>query len=107
MPVYLTPLRRRTDERCSPAGNFFTHLSTMTADTLEELHLMAFRLGLGREWCEVMPRQHDCHYHLTPRMQGQALQEGAAELSPGQRLAHQRKSRLIAPQLHLEARRAS
>jgi hypothetical protein len=49
----------------------------MTADTLDELHAMAARIGLKRAWFQdhrLMP-----HYDLTPRRRAAAVEAGATE----------------------------
>ena len=51
----------------------------MTADTPAELHAMAARLGMRREWYQdqgTIP-----HYDLTPPRRAAAVQAGAVELS--------------------------
>lgn len=46
----------------------------LTADTAEELHEFAERIGLRREWFQ--PQSHP-HYDLTVRMRAKALRHGA------------------------------
>jgi hypothetical protein len=63
-----------TKLRCFKSGS--AHLS---ADTLDELHAFAARLGLRREWFQdhpIMP-----HYDLTPGKHARALALGAALVS--------------------------
>ena len=53
--------------------------SHLTADTLEELHAFAARLGLRRAWFQdhaIMP-----HYDLTAEKRVLAVAMGAAEVS--------------------------
>jgi hypothetical protein len=54
----------------------------MQADTIEELHAMADRLGLERRWFQSRPGKpwHD-HYDLTQRRRKQAIQMGAIPLT--------------------------
>jgi hypothetical protein len=59
-----------TNIRCFKAGS--CHLS---ADTVEELHAFAARLGLRREWFQNHPKMP--HYDLTKSRREQALRLGA------------------------------
>ena len=58
----------------------------MQADTLEELHAMADRLGLRRAWFQTKPGKpwHD-HYDLTRQLREQAIPAGRrpGHLAPG------------------------
>lgn len=60
--------------KCFNAGS--CHL---TADTLDELHLFAEKLGLKREWYQDHPLVK--HYDLTVKKRALALQLGAIEMS--------------------------
>jgi hypothetical protein len=51
----------------------------MIADSLEELHAMADRIGMHREWFQNKP-DHP-HYDLRPPSRELAVQYGAVELS--------------------------
>jgi hypothetical protein len=53
----------------------------MQADTRAELHAMAERLGLRREWFQSKPRRpwHD-HYDLTRERRELAIELGATPL---------------------------
>jgi hypothetical protein len=71
MTVYVDELQRfPTRIRCFMNGS--CHL---TADTLDELHAFASRLGLRRAWFQ----EHSSapHYDLTPSKREQALALGA------------------------------
>lgn len=50
----------------------------MAADTPEELHALAERIGLRRAWVQRVPRPH---YDLTPNKRALALRHGAKELT--------------------------
>lgn len=54
----------------------------MQADTLEELHAMADRLGLRRSWLQTKPGRpwHD-HYDLTAPYRERAIALGAIPLT--------------------------
>jgi len=68
--VYVDEVRRwPTRIRCFRNGS--AHL---TADTLEELHAMAERIGLRRAWFQG---RRVPHYDLTPTRREAALAEGA------------------------------
>ncbi|RYG42614.1 DUF4031 domain-containing protein [bacterium] len=49
----------------------------MTADTLEELHAMAERLGMKREWFQD---KRTPHYDLPPSRRILAIELGAVEI---------------------------
>jgi hypothetical protein len=53
----------------------------MTADNLDELHRMAERIGLKREWFQPHPRVQFAHYDLTPGKRAKAVLWGAMEVS--------------------------
>ncbi len=52
-------------------------MSHMLADTLAELHAMADRIGLDREWFQD---QSTPHYDLSQGKRAQALAAGAIEI---------------------------
>lgn len=52
----------------------------MTADTLDELHAMADKIGLRRGWFQQSHLLHLCHYDLTPSRRAAAVQAGAVEI---------------------------
>jgi hypothetical protein len=70
--VYVDEFRRwaPTKLRTFAAGS-----SHMTADTLDELHALAEKIGLRREWFQPHPLAP--HYDLTERRRGAALLAGA------------------------------
>lgn len=69
--VYVDELQRwPTKIRCFKGGSCH-----MTADTEEELHAMARRIGLRREWYQAHPVVN--HYDLTPSKREKALAMGA------------------------------
>lgn len=89
MTVYVDELQKwPTKIRCFQGGS--CHLM---ADTVEELHEFAARLGLKRKWYQPLSSPH---YDLTPRRREMALKLGAVFV-PGKeqarrRLAVRRKS---------------
>lgn len=60
-------------------GQLYCH---MTADTLDELHAMADRIGLRRSWFQDKPRFP--HYDLSPSMRVRAVAAGATEVTTRQ-----------------------
>lgn len=62
----------------------------MTADTVEELHAMADRIGLRRAWFQN--KDGRLHYDLTPGKRMQAVRHGAV-FKPAKEQARERKER--------------
>lgn len=52
----------------------------MTADSDEELHALASKIGLKRSWHQPPPA-HFSHYDLTPSRRAHAVAAGAVELT--------------------------
>ncbi len=87
MAVYVDPLREH------PPFHGWTTWCHMIADTEEELHAMAERIGMRREWY-----QGD-HYDLRPDARERALAAGALEMSMremARRVGAERKARRAA-----------
>lgn len=80
--VFLWP----TEIRCFRNG-----AAHLTADTLEELHDAARRLGLRRSWFQNHSRVP--HYDVTPRVRERALREGIAVFVPAREQARRRLGR--------------
>ncbi|MEU1663624.1 DUF4031 domain-containing protein [Streptomyces sparsogenes] len=58
-----------------------THWCHLTADTEEELHAFAKRLGLRRSWFQKKSEQdYRWHYDITPPKRAQAVRLGAVEI---------------------------
>lgn len=53
--------------------------SHMTADTMDELHDMAKRIGMRREWFQ--DKRHHQHYDVTKSRRDRAIACGAIPLS--------------------------
>jgi hypothetical protein len=47
----------------------------------EELHEMALRIGLKREWFQCRPKASTAHYDVTPSKRALAVRLGAVEVS--------------------------
>lgn len=96
MSVYVDQLFTWPIEHTAPAaralarrtGGRWCHL---TADTVEELHAFAAKLGLKRAWFQ--DKEGRPHYDLTPGKRWQALRLGAIEGN-----AHHQVLRRIAQQ---------
>ena len=75
MPVYIDPLLP-----CVPNGAWrWTKSSHLFADTLEELHAFAGRIGMKRAWFQHKPGRLP-HYDLTEKRRGKAIALGALEM---------------------------
>jgi hypothetical protein len=72
MTVMVDELRQwgRARHRCFAKGS-----SHLMADTVDELHAFAARLGLKREWFQ--DHHMHPHYDLSPNKRAQALRLGA------------------------------
>ncbi len=75
MSVYVDPLR---EWGCSATWRYPQSCHLM-ADTLEELHDFAARLGLKREWFQSSPPHSVNHYDLTRTKRIRAVQLGAIQ----------------------------
>lgn len=61
-------------------GRLDARWSHMTADTKDELHAFAARLGLKRSWFQDKPRGH-WHYDVTDNKRKLAIKLGAEQIS--------------------------
>lgn len=52
----------------------------MTADTLDELHTMADKIGMERRWFQEPPKASYPHYDIPEHKRDQALSLGAVEV---------------------------
>ncbi len=75
-------------------GDQWCHLM---ADSDEELHTFAARIGMKREWAQLDARRPWLnHYDLTPTRRTLAIEQGAQELGLEQIVAHiDRRQKLI------------
>lgn len=75
MPVYVD------DMHLYPMGQFGRmKMSHLLADTDEELHAMADKIGVARRWHQAPPR-HDSHYDIALSKRAQALAHGAISIT--------------------------
>lgn len=71
MTVYVDDMR-------APLGRMV--MCHMLADTDEELHAMAARIGVARRWHQAPPR-HDSHYDIAQSKRKQAISAGAVQIT--------------------------
>lgn len=91
MTVYVDNWRQR-----ARVGRLDAVWSHLTADTDEELHEFAARLGLRREWAQHMDDEMQTmhHYDVTESKRKQAVKLGAVDESwrdSGKRIMKERK----------------
>jgi len=74
MAVYVDPVQKskRTDRWA------YDTMSHLVADTLEELHAFAKRIGLRQEWFQEHEKLP--HYDITENMRALAVRRGAIEV---------------------------
>jgi hypothetical protein len=77
MTVYLDDWRQPA--RLGPLDDRWSHL---VADTDEELHAFAARLGMQRSWFQANARRpHQAHYDVPDRLRPEALALGAVAVT--------------------------
>ena len=77
MTVYLDDWRQAA--HLGPVDDRWSHL---VADTDEELHAFAERMGMRRAWFQDRPgRPHHAHYDLPERARAEAVANGAVEVT--------------------------
>ena len=54
----------------------------MIADNLDELHLMADKIGIERRWFQAPPKASHPHYDIPESKRAKALALGAREVCP-------------------------
>ncbi len=75
--VYLDDWRQRA--HLGPVDDRWSHL---VADTDDELHEFAARMGMRRAWFQEKPgRPHHSHYDIPERARPEALANGAVEVT--------------------------
>ena len=93
MAVYLDDWRQPA--RLGPVEDRWSHL---VADTDDELHAFAARLGMRREWFQHKEgRPHQAHYDVPERSRDEALALGAVPITWRQVGAMMRQRRTGAP----------
>jgi hypothetical protein len=66
------------DDMRAPYGRMV--MCHMIADTDEELHAMAARIGVARKWHQAPPK-HDSHYDIALSKRALAVAAGAVEIT--------------------------
>lgn len=66
------------DDMFAPYGRM--KMCHMLADSDEELHAMAAKIGVARRWHQAPPR-HDSHYDIAMSKRGEAVQLGAIPIT--------------------------
>lgn len=79
MPVYVDPNFAWPKSKKWPWGS----VSHMYADTPEELHALAAKIGLKRQWCSDHTQTDSTllHYDLNPNMRLKAVAAGAVSVN--------------------------
>jgi len=91
MAVYVDPGMKWPKVPGWPYG----YVCHMYADTEEELHELAAKIGLKRGWFQGPPRHADLpHYDLTKNKRHHAVRAGAVE-KPSEHMIQTRKGNLI------------
>ena len=67
----------------------------MIADTLDELHAMADRIGLQRRWFQQPPKASFPHYDIAQGKRALAVQNGATDCDRNTFVAHLRRLRPV------------
>lgn len=76
MPVYVD------DMYLSPAGQFGRmKMSHLLADTDDELHAMADKIGVARHWWQSPEKTSGSHYDIAKAKRSQALALGAIAIT--------------------------
>ena len=67
------------NQTCRPNKDWrYKYVCHMMADTIEELHSMAKKIGLKRKWFQDTNKRFP-HYDLNPNKRQQAVKQGAIE----------------------------
>jgi Protein of unknown function (DUF4031) len=65
----------------------------MIADTLDELHAMADRIGVARRWLQAPPKASFHHYDIAKSKRALAISAGALDCDRNTFVAHMRRIR--------------
>ncbi len=79
------------DQSCNRLGRMV--MCHMIADTLDELHAMAGRIGMRREWFQSPPAASFPHYDVALGRRADAVRYGARSLDRHQMIAKIRELR--------------
>ncbi len=76
------------DMHLDPMGSFRgMKMSHMLADSDDELHAMADRIGVQRRWHQAPPKASTSHYDIAMSKRALAVQAGAIEITMRQAAA--------------------
>lgn len=89
MPVYVDNMRADYQPAHRPGRKYI--MSHMIADTFDELHRMADKIGVARKWF-----QGD-HYDICQSKKALAMQHGAIEVNMREIVAVRKRLRNAAP----------
>lgn len=73
-------------------GQLYCH---MLADTIEELHAMADKIGMKRAWFQSPPKIRTPHYDIAPSRRALAVKYGAIEVDKYQMNEIAKKAREV------------
>lgn len=85
MTVYVDQIKDYKGAVGGRVGRVSQQWCHLTADTLDELHAMAAKIGLKRSWFQPSHLLHHCHYDLTPGKRAAAVRAGAVEIDSMER----------------------
>jgi hypothetical protein len=95
MTVYVDDWRQR-----ARLGHVDAQWSHLIADSDDELHRFAARLGMKRAWFQTDPRRpHRSHYDVTEALRRQAISLGAVAITWRDigRMMRERRERALPP----------
>lgn len=92
MAVYVDDARIRAQ-----VGRLSATWCHMWADSEEELHAFALRLGLRRQWFQGPPRHFLWHYDVTETKRRRAMTLGAIEVHAGDLTTHPASRQYVPP----------
>lgn len=89
MPVYVDPELAWTPTPSWP----WSSVSHLYADTEEELHAFARKIGLRRRWCSdhTQPNSRLLHYDLNSARRARAVTQGAVEVDRAHKRTYYRR----------------
>lgn len=76
MPVYVDDMHKTSMGRYGRMK-----MCHMVADTVDELHAMADKIGVARQWYQGPPKTINPHYDICTKMRDRAIACGATELT--------------------------
>ncbi|WP_199031330.1 DUF4031 domain-containing protein [Ralstonia sp. ASV6] len=80
MTVYVDDMHKTPMGEFKAGNGRVYKMCHMLADTDEELHAMAARIGMKRSWYQAPPK-HDSHYDIAMSKRALAVAAGAVEIT--------------------------